>query len=125
MKSTRRSLTSSDHTLITDYQSEPYHQHQNKAGNHWGTAKRWVNKIMNSSGFPPSAWLLCLQCVCVLLNHMSSSALDGLPPLQALTGQTTDISFLFNFSFWEPVYDRVNPNKPSSNFPSTSNRMFP
>ena len=100
---------------------EPYHQHQNKAENQCGTAKKWVNKIMNSSGCPPSAWLLCLQYVCVLLNHMSSPALDELPPLQALTGQTPDISFLLHFSFWEPIYYRVNPNKPSSNFPSTSN----
>ena len=78
-------------------------------------------KIMNSSGCPPSAWLLCLQYVCVLQNHMSSPAPDGFPPLQALTGQTPDISFLLHFSFWEPVYYRVNPNAPFSNFPSTSN----
>ena len=41
--------------FIADCQSEPYHQHQNKAENQWGTAKRWVNTIMNSSGCPPSA----------------------------------------------------------------------
>ena len=52
---------------------------------------------------------------------MSSPTLDGLTPLQALTGQTPDISFLLHFSFCEPVYYRVNPNDPSSNFPSTSN----
>ena len=52
---------------------------------------------------------------------MSSPALDGHPPLQALTGQTPDISFLLHFSFWEPVYYRINPNEPSSNFPSSSN----
>ena len=80
---------------------------------------------MNSSGCPPlpgfSAWLLCLQYGCVLLNHMSSPALDGLAPLQALTGQIPDISFLLHFSFWEPVYYRVNPTEPSSTFPSTPN----
>ena len=76
---------------------------------------------MNSSGCPPSTWLHCLQYVCVLLNHMSSPALDGLPPLQALTRQTPDISFLLYFPFWEPIYYRVNPNEPSFNFPSTSN----
>ena len=100
--------------FIADYQSD-------KAENQWATAKRWINKMMNSSGCPPSAWLLCLQYVCVLLNHMSSPALDGLCPLQALTGQTPDISFLLHFSFWEPIYYRVDPNEPSSNFPSTSN----
>ena len=79
--------------FIADYQSEPYHQHQNKAEYQWGTAMRWVNKIMNSFGCPTSAWLLCLQYVCVLHNHMSSPALDGLLLLQSLTGQTPD-SFL-------------------------------
>ena len=52
---------------------------------------------------------------------MSSPALDGLPPLQALTGHTPDINFLLHFYIWEPVYYRVNPDEPSSNFPSTSN----
>ena len=37
---------------------------------------------MNSSGCPPSVWLHCLEYVCVLLNHIPSPALDGLPPLQ-------------------------------------------
>ena len=45
----------------------------------------------------------------------------GWPPLQALTGQTPDISFLLHISFWEPVYYGVNPNGPSSKFYSTSN----
>ena len=98
--------------LIADYQFETYHQHQNKADNHWGTAKRSVNKIMNSSGCPPSVWLLCLQYVCVILIHMSSPALDGLSPLQAQTGQTPDISFLLHCSFWEPVFYKVNPIEP-------------
>ena len=43
---------------------------------------------------------------------MSSPTLDGSPPLQALTEQTPDISFLLHFSFWEPAYYRVNPNEP-------------
>ena len=76
---------------------------------------------MNSSSCPLSTWLLCLQYVCVILNHMSSPALHDLSPLQAQAGQTPDISFLLHFSFWEPVYYKVNPNEPFSNFPSTSN----
>ena len=121
IKSPRRSLTSSDHSLLLITCLNPIIRTQNKAENQWRTAKRLVNKFMNSSGCPPSAWLLCLQYVCVLINHMSSPAMDGLPPLHALTGQTPDISFLLQFSFWEPVHHRVNPNEPSSNFPSISN----
>ena len=121
IKSPRRSLTSSDHSLLLITCLNPIIRTQNKAENQWRTAKRLVSKFMNSSGCPPPAWLLCLQYVCVLINHMSSPAMDGLPPLHALTGQTPDISFLLQFSFWEPVHYRVNPNEPSSNFPSISN----
>ena len=50
------------HSLfIQDYQSEPYHQHQNKAENHFGLAKRYTNTVMNTSGCPACCWLLCLQ----------------------------------------------------------------
>ncbi|KAL7570772.1 hypothetical protein ACA910_014402 [Epithemia clementina (nom. ined.)] len=57
--------------LIADYQSEPYHQHQNYAENWFATMKHWVNTIMNLTGWPAFCWLLCLQYVCVLLNHVS------------------------------------------------------
>ena len=43
--------------LIADYQSEPYHQHQNKAEQCYGTAKHWTNIVMNFSGCPASCWL--------------------------------------------------------------------
>ena len=36
--------------FIQDYQSEPYHQHQNKTENHFGLAKRYTNTVMNTSG---------------------------------------------------------------------------
>ena len=46
--------------FIQDYQSEPYHQHQNKAENRFGLAKRYTNTVMNTSGCPAFYWLLCL-----------------------------------------------------------------
>ena len=36
--------------FIQDYQSEPYHQHQNKVENCFGLAKRYTNTVMNTSG---------------------------------------------------------------------------
>ena len=46
------------HSLfIQDYQSEPYHQHQNKAENRFGLAKRYTNTVMNTSGCPARCWL--------------------------------------------------------------------
>ena len=110
------------HSLFfQDYQSEPYHQHQNKAGNHFGLAKRYTNTVMNTSGCPACCWLLCLQYICVVLNHLASPTLQGICPVQALEGTTPDISFLLHFSFYEPVYYRIDSSEPDLNFPSSSN----
>ena len=85
--------------LIQDYQSEPYHQHQNKAENRFGLAKRYTNTVMNTSGCPACCWLLCLQYICVVLNHLASPTLQGICPVQALQGTTPDVSFMLHFSF--------------------------
>ena len=107
--------------FIQDYQSEPYHQHQNKAENRFGLAKRYTNTVMNTSGCPACCWLLCLQYICVVLNHLASPTLQGICPVQALEGTTPDISFLLHFSFNEPVYYRIDSSEPDLNFPSSSN----
>ena len=107
--------------FIKDYQSEPYHQHQNKAENRFGLAKRYTNTVMNTSGCPACCWLLCLQYICVVLNHLASPTLQGICPVQALEGTTPDISFLLHFSFYEPVYYRIDSSEPDLNFPSSSN----
>ena len=107
--------------FIKDYQSEPYHQHQNKAENRFGLAKRYTNTVMNISGCPACCWLLCLQYICVVLNHLASPTLQGICPVQALEGTTPDISFLLHFSFYEPIYYRIDSSEPDLNFPSSSN----
>ena len=107
--------------FIQDYQSEPYHQHHNKAENRFGLAKRYTNTVMNTSGCPACCWLLCLQYICVVLNHLASPTLQGICPVQALEGTTPDISFLLHFSFYEPVYYRIDSSEPDLNFPSSSN----
>ena len=110
------------HSLfIQDYQSEPYHQHQNMAENRFGLAKRYTNTVMNTSRCPACCWLLCLQYICVVLNHLASPTLQGICPVQALEGTTPDISFLLHFSFYEPVYYRIDSSEPDLNFPSSSN----
>ena len=107
--------------FIQDYQSEPYHQHQNKAENCFGLAKCYTNTVMNTSGCPACCWLLCLQYICVVLNHLASPTLQGICPVQALEGTTPDISFMLHFSFYEPVYYRIDSSEPDLNFPSSSN----
>ena len=105
--------------FIQDYQSEPYHQH--KAETRFGLAKRYTNTVMNTSGCTACCWLLCLQYICVVLNHLASPTLQGICPVQALEGTTPDISFLLHFSFYEPVYYRIDSSEPDLNFPSSSN----
>ena len=120
MRSPRESLITRS-VFIQDYQSEPYHQHQNKAENRFGLAKHYTNTVMNTSGCPACCWLLCLQYICVVLNHLASPTLQGICPVQALEGTTPDISFLLHFSFYEPVYYRIDSSEPDLNFPSSSN----
>ena len=105
---------------IQDYQSEPYHQHQNEAEDHLGLSKLYTNTVMNTSGCPACCWLLCLQFICVVLNHLASPTLQGICPVQALQGTTPDVSFVLHFSFYEPVYYRIDSSEPDLNFPSSS-----
>ena len=104
--------------FIKQYESEPYHQHQNRAD---GVAKRYINTLMNLAGVPAHSWLLCLAYVCSLINITASPALNVVTPMQAFTGQVPDISHFLHFSFWEPVYYKVDENEPDHRFPSQSN----
>ena len=36
--------------LMKQYESEPYHQHQNKAEQYYGVVKRYINTLMNLTG---------------------------------------------------------------------------
>ena len=38
---------------------------------------------MNNSGCRAFCWLLCLQYICVVLNHLASPTLQGICPIQA------------------------------------------
>ena len=112
------------HSLfIQDYQSEPYHQHQNKAENRFGLTKRYTNTVMNTFGCPACCWLLCLHYICVVLNHLACPTLQGICPVQALEGTNPDISFMLHFSFYEPVYFTIDSSEPDLNFPSSSYEM--
>ena len=76
---------------------------------------------MNTSGCPAFCWLLCLQYICAILNHLASPTLQDICPIQALQGTTPDVSFMLHFPFYEPVYYRIDSSEPDLNFPSSSN----
>ena len=108
--------------FIKQYESEPYDQHQNKAEQHYGVAKRYnINTLINVTGASAHCWLLCRVYVCVLLNVTASPALDGITLIQAVTGQVPDISHFLCFPFWEPVYYMVDENGPDHKVLSQSN----
>ena len=90
--------------IIDDWQSEPYHEHQNPAERRYQHIKRTTNNVLDRTGAPAFAWLLALTYVCYVLNHTAHESLNWQTPLFYLTGHTTDISVLLQFQFWEPVY---------------------
>ena len=98
MKFQRKLLTFSRAYSKKQYESEPYHQHQTKAEQCYGVVESHVSTLMNLTRAPAHCWLLCLVYVCSLLNVTSSPALDGITPLQALTGQVPDISHFLDYS---------------------------
>ena len=90
--------------IIDDWQSEPYHEHQNPAERRYQTIKTYTNKLLDRTGAPAFTWLLALMYICYLFNHLACETLEWQTPLFVLTGVTTDISALLYFRFWEPVY---------------------
>ena len=78
--------------------------------------KRYTNTILSRTSAPANTWLLCLLYVCFLLNCLACQSLQWQTPLEALEGSMTDISPLLRFSFWDPVYYKLD----NSDFPSGS-----
>ena len=107
--------------VIQDYQSESYHQDQNKTETCFGPAMCYTNTVMNTSGYLACCWLLCLQYIFIVLHHLASPTLQGICPVQALQGTTPDISFMPHTSFYEPVYYRIEFSEPDFHLPSSSN----
>ena len=71
---------------------------------------------MNRTGAPAHCWLLTLQYVCYILNHISTASLGGQVPLQVLYGVTPDISISLLYTFYQPVFYATH----DQHFPSDS-----
>ena len=58
-----------------------------------------------------------MSFVCLQSSECYSISCPWRPhPIQALTGQVPDISHFLHFSFWEPVYYKVDENEPDHRF---------
>jgi len=96
-----------------DWQSEPHNQQQNFAENRMGTVIDMVSTTMDRTGCPASMWFLILCWVCFVLNYSACKSLQWQIPIAILMGFDPDISFLLEYSFWEPVLYAVDNHFPS------------
>jgi hypothetical protein len=71
---------------ISDWQSEPHHQHQKACEQQIQDLKHIPNSILDHTNAPENIWLHCLKYVCFIFNHTASSTLNDSVPLQVLTG---------------------------------------
>ena len=71
---------------------------------------------MNRTGAPAYCWLLTLQYVCYILNHICTGSLGGQVPLQVLYGVTPDISIMLLYTFYQPIFYATH----DQHFPSDS-----
>ena len=59
---------------------------------------------MNRTRAPAYCWLLTLQYVCYILNHISTGSLGGQVPLQVFYGVTPDISIMLLYTFYQHIF---------------------
>jgi hypothetical protein len=81
-----------------------HYQHQNLSGQLYGTVKSRCKIVICHSGAPANTWYSCLEYLYYLLNHTSTKSLDWDTTMQSSSGETSDISIIVLFQFWEPVY---------------------
>ena len=58
------------------------------------------------------------------MNRTAKERLNWRTLVEALNGQTPDISMLLHFTFWEPVFIANYRDKGKKNFPSTSDEII-
>ncbi len=101
---------------IKNWSSEPHNKNQNYAEREWRDIKRMVELILNHTNAPMMVWLLVLEYVCFIRNHMARERLGWRTPIEWLLGYTPDITVMLIFHFWEPVYYATNEAEwPSDN----------
>ncbi|KAL7490750.1 hypothetical protein ACHAWT_000281, partial [Skeletonema menzelii] len=110
--------------FIQDWTSEPHFQHQNFAERMIQELKKFTNWVLNWSDAPPDSWFECFQYVTFIMNRTAKETLNWRTPVEALNGQTPDISMLLHFTFWEPVFIANYRDIGKKNFPSSSDEVI-
>ena len=68
--------------------------------------KRMYHKAMRASNAPVVFWDRCFELQCLILSHtaLNLPTLEGMTPMEKLTGNTQDNSFLVEFGWWDRVW---------------------
>ena len=90
--------------------TEPYTANQNKCEHEFGAVRIHARIVMEQTKCPEQLWDYVIQYVCYVRNRTARKALDYRTPIEVLTGDTPDISELFDFEFYEPVSYLNNPD---------------
>jgi hypothetical protein len=109
--------------FIDHWHSEAYFHHQIFVERMIAELKKFSNWVLNWSDAPPEAWFVVFEYVTFIMNRTAKESLNWRTPVEALTGQTPDISMLLHFTFWEPVFIK-NYQGSGKNFPSESNEIL-
>jgi hypothetical protein len=99
-------------TFIDNWQCEPDQHHQNPAEWRYQTIKNSTSSILDHTGAPSHVWILCLQYICYLLNHMYNNTIDAVP-LTRISGSTVDISPLYAFTSGNTSNTTTSQRRPS------------
>ena len=111
VQASKRVTDVSRHLIIEHWQSEPHCQWQNYAKRQYQNFKHnmeWHSRWRNIPGY---AWLLLAQWVADVMNLTAECSRGYRTPLEALEGQTQDISILLMFLFWDKVTIKRHKDK--------------
>ena len=89
--------------------TEPCSPNQNKCKHEFGFVHIHVRMLMEQTQCPEQLWDDVIEYVCYMRNRMAWKALGDITPLEALSGDTPDISEIFDFEFRELVRYFENP----------------
>ena len=96
--------------LVKLKSSEPHKHNQNTAERAWQDIKRRGHYLEQKSGIPTDKKFALYKHICDCHNHTALASLNWRTPMEALDGETPDIS-VFRFYFWEPVWYLKGPAK--------------
>lgn len=81
---------------------------QNKVERAWQQVQARVDHYMQTYAVPHSCYVDCVMHMVDCINHTARASLNWKTPMNALTGETPDIS-VFRFRFWEEVWYLKTP----------------